>query len=307
MLKEFAKDLKKLREIKGISIAEISAETRINSKFLNLMESGVFDFQPDAYIRSFLKEYARAIDEDEKKLLSDYDKAKAGFYAPKKFAGTEDNKKSSEVSVKAIPIENFDEPGSGKPVYQSGLKADKPDYYKTKQAFNEPEISDKSTLRKVIIVIFFIALAAAIYFLIDYLNDSGDKKSGIKPKTFNEISSDYESKLNRRKDSLKALDSLKKLSADSLQLVIKALKDIRVIVYIDDDGVKYDEELAGKDSLVVKAAEQFKFSTSNISNTEIYLNGKYLKKPVTNRGSSLKDLIITKEGTKQSKSENSEQ
>ena len=50
MLKEFGQDLKKLRELKGISIAEISAESRINTKFLNLIENGNFDLQPENYI-----------------------------------------------------------------------------------------------------------------------------------------------------------------------------------------------------------------------------------------------------------------
>ena len=61
MLKEFGLDLKKLRELKGISIAEISAESRINTKFLQQLEAGNFDFQPETYIRSFIKAYARAL------------------------------------------------------------------------------------------------------------------------------------------------------------------------------------------------------------------------------------------------------
>ena len=64
MLKEFGKDLKSLREAQNITIAEISAQTRINIKFLNLMESGIFNFQPETYIRAFLKEYARSVFEN---------------------------------------------------------------------------------------------------------------------------------------------------------------------------------------------------------------------------------------------------
>src|SRR5690349_8877789 len=94
MLKEFGQDLKKLRELKGISIAEISAESRINTKFLANIENGIFDFQPEAYIRSFLKSYARALDENESQLLNEYDKAKAGFYARRKFA-TDESKQTN--------------------------------------------------------------------------------------------------------------------------------------------------------------------------------------------------------------------
>src|SRR5258706_16348774 len=104
MLKDFGSDLKKMREAKGISLAEISAETRINPKFLNLIESGVFNFQPETYVRAFLKEYARAIGENETRLLNDYDKAKSGFYAKRtefknEIKGTEIPEGSLEKSV----------------------------------------------------------------------------------------------------------------------------------------------------------------------------------------------------------------
>jgi cytoskeletal protein RodZ len=71
MLKDFGADLRHLREVKSISLAEISAQTRINTKFLTLMESGVFDFQPDTYMRAFLKEYARCVAVPENVILTD--------------------------------------------------------------------------------------------------------------------------------------------------------------------------------------------------------------------------------------------
>lgn len=83
MLKAFGNDLKLLRESKGITIAEIAAQTRINPKFLISLEAGIFDFQPETYIRAFIKAYARGIDINENYLLTEYDKAKAGFYQPK--------------------------------------------------------------------------------------------------------------------------------------------------------------------------------------------------------------------------------
>ena len=89
MLKAFGQDLKKLRESKDISLAEISAQTRINQKFLANIEEGNFDFQPETYIRSFLKAYARSLDENESTVLTDYDKAKSGFYARRKFSQPE--------------------------------------------------------------------------------------------------------------------------------------------------------------------------------------------------------------------------
>lgn len=308
MLKEFGQDLKKLRELKGISIAEISAESRINTKFLNLLESGIFDFQPETYVRSFIKAYARAINENENQLLNEYDKAKAGFYARRKFA--DENAKDISapdaklrISVLENPAKTNEEP-EGEPVYQKSLETDKPDYMKLKpEPFEEDtkEFSNRSITQKILLGLLIIAIGTGIYFLVIYLNSSADKKSDVKPKTFNEISSEYENKLNGNKiDSARIKDSLKTLAEkDSLSLTIKAIKDIKIKVYIDDANEVIDENLSAKDSLIFKAKEKFRFSANTSQNVDLYLNGKYLKKSGLTPGSSIKNLIITKEGIKQ--------
>jgi hypothetical protein len=51
-----------------------------------------------------------------------------------------------------------------------------------------------------------------------------------------------------------------------------------------------------KDTLVLMAKEQFRFSASSSSNVELYLNGKYLRKPATLTGTSIKNLVIKKDG-----------
>src|SRR2546423_12520930 len=99
MLKEYGQDLRKLRESKDITLAEISAQTRINQKFLANIEEGNFDFQPETYIRSFLKAYARALDESESIILNDYDKAKSGFYARRKFIQPEPEPQLGKISI----------------------------------------------------------------------------------------------------------------------------------------------------------------------------------------------------------------
>jgi cytoskeletal protein RodZ len=297
LLREFGNDLKQLREHKGISIAEISAETRINPKFLNLIESGVFDFQPETYIRSFLKGYARAIEEDEKRILNDYDKAKAGFYSRRKFAIDESKDTPVKLTVKATPAETAPKPEKSlEPVYVQSLKTEKPDYFKPMKQDPEPEFSNRSITQKILLIVLIIAIGVGIYFLIDYLNSNGDKKSNVKPKSFKEMSSEYENKISGKKDSTAILDSLKKLSADSLHLVIKAIKDIKVIVIVDDDAKKIEEDMDAKDSLVVTAGKQFRFSSSNGPNTDIYLNGRYLRKSVSSKGTSIKNMIINKDG-----------
>jgi cytoskeletal protein RodZ len=306
MLKEFGQDLKKLRELKGISIAEISAESRINTKFLQFLEIGKFDFQPETYIRSFIKAYARALNENENQILNEYDKAKAGFYARRKFA-TEESKDISlpdsklRISVLEPPAKNIEET-TDEPVYSKSLDDNKPDYMKAKPVESEssPGFSHRSLTQKILLGVLIIAIGIGIYFLIDYLNHNGEKKSDVKPKSFNEISSDYENKISNKIDSTRIKDSLKTLSSiDSLTLKVKAIKDIKIKLYVDDDSSPYDATIAAKDSLTFTAKDKFRFSANTGSNFELYLNGKYLKKANLTLGSSTKNLIITKEGIQQ--------
>lgn len=301
MLKEFGSDLKKLRELKGISIAEISAESRINIKFLQNIENGIFDFQPETYIRSFIKAYARALNENENQILNEYDKAKSGFYAKRKFA-SEDNKDLASpdsklrISVLDHPVKNDEEPEQ---VYSKSIEDDKPDYMKPRRDEDEPkaEFSNRSVTQKVLLVILILAIGAGIYFLVDYLNNSKEKKSDVKPKTFNEISSEYENKITNKVDSTRIKDSLNALVVDSLKLTVKAIKDIKIKVYIDDQAEPIDEQIAAKDSLILSAKEKFRFSANTSQNVDIYLNGRYLKKTNMSSGAtSIKNLIITKDG-----------
>jgi cytoskeletal protein RodZ len=300
MLKDFGLDLKKLREIKGISIAEISAESRINIKFLQNIENGIFDFQPETYIRSFIKAYARALNENENQILNEYDKAKAGFYARRKFApeDTKDIEPDAKLRISVLdpPPQKVE---SEQPVYSKSIEENKPDYMKHRKDTDDSdrEYSNRSVTQKVLLVILILVVAAGIYFLVDYLNNSKEKKSDVKPKTFNEMSSEYENKITNKIDSTRIKDSLKTLVTDSLRLTVKAVKDIKIKVYIDDKPEPIDEQIAAKDSIVVSALEKFRFSANTSQNVDIFLNGRYLKKTNMSSGAtSIKNLIITKDG-----------
>jgi cytoskeletal protein RodZ len=304
MLKEFGQDLKKLRELKGISIAEISAESRINPKFLSNIENGNFDFQPEAYIRSFIKAFARALDENENQMLNEYDKAKAGFYARRKFAVDETKDVTPPEPKISIVTEQPNIPSSSyqskteEPVYSKGLQNDKPDYFKAKEAEPEKKFSGRSITQKVMIGLIIVGVLTGIYFLVDYLNTSGQKKSDVKPKTFNEMSNEYENKINGKKDSAAGKDSTQLVAGDSLKLMIKALKDLTFKVYVDENKL-VEGDIIAKDSVMVTAKDQFRFSSTTNLNVELYLNGKYIRKPATLSGSSIKNLVIKKDGISQ--------
>lgn len=79
----FAKDLKTIREQKDISLKTIAQKTRLNQVVLEKLESGDFTFEPQAYIRAFIKQYAATLDLDTEEVLFDYDLAKSGKYKQK--------------------------------------------------------------------------------------------------------------------------------------------------------------------------------------------------------------------------------
>ena len=60
----FALALRELRNSKGITLDQISDSTKIKIKYLEKMENGDFSFKSDVYIKLFLKEYLKCIDND---------------------------------------------------------------------------------------------------------------------------------------------------------------------------------------------------------------------------------------------------
>lgn len=303
MLKEFGKDLKSLRESHNIAIAEISAQTRINPKFINLMESGVFNFQPETYIRAFLKEYARCVDVNENILLTDYEKAKSGFYVRKSGQKQEDK----PLTIKPVIEQTGSASGTvpevtEKPVSkQSAADRDwpPPEIRRRDTDDDAKEFSNKTLTQKILLGLLIVFIIAGIIYLIDYLTSSGkDNSSNVKPKSFSEISEDYENKIKGKtnKETVTAEDSLKNVKIDSLKLMVVAGKDVRIKVYVDEKRI-VEDIIPAKDTMVIAAKDQFRFSSSGNTSVDLFLNGKLLKKPSFLSGSTtIKNLVINKDG-----------
>ena len=70
-------DLAGLRQQKGLSLREIARETKIGVNYLDAIERGLFSKLPGGiYNISYIRQYARAIECDEARLL-DYYRASA--------------------------------------------------------------------------------------------------------------------------------------------------------------------------------------------------------------------------------------
>jgi len=70
---EFYKNLKKLREEKGISLEDINKRTKINITILRSLENGEFAEISETYLRLFIRAYAAEIGADPDKTIFDLD------------------------------------------------------------------------------------------------------------------------------------------------------------------------------------------------------------------------------------------
>lgn len=73
MLRELGQELRAAREQRGVSIADVQAETKIRSRYLEAIEQGRFDILPgDVYTKGFLKSYAEFLGLDGHAMVERY-------------------------------------------------------------------------------------------------------------------------------------------------------------------------------------------------------------------------------------------
>jgi cytoskeletal protein RodZ len=75
-LEEIGQELKKKRVERQISLMDISAETRVNLKFLEAIERGNFAILPQTYVRAMIREYAAHVGLDPVEMMGAYDLAR---------------------------------------------------------------------------------------------------------------------------------------------------------------------------------------------------------------------------------------
>lgn len=68
----FGASLRRERELRGVSLQEIAASTKISVRMLKAIEDDRFDLLPQGlFVRGFVREYARSLGLDEQKTLTD--------------------------------------------------------------------------------------------------------------------------------------------------------------------------------------------------------------------------------------------
>ena len=71
---EFGARLRRQRELRSMTVPDVSRVTKIPEKSVNLLENAAFDELPgDVFVRGFLKSYCRAVGLETEPTLRDYD------------------------------------------------------------------------------------------------------------------------------------------------------------------------------------------------------------------------------------------
>jgi cytoskeletal protein RodZ len=88
---EIQQDLMERRKAKGLSLLQIASATKIHLRYLEAIECGAFNKLPGGvYTESYIRQYARAVDDADGALLEHY----RNVFAPQKVqpaAGSEPN------------------------------------------------------------------------------------------------------------------------------------------------------------------------------------------------------------------------
>ncbi len=71
-MENIGSQLKERREKLSKSLTELHEQTRINVEHLEFLESDNFTFLPETYVKSYLKNYAKALELDEDEILNSY-------------------------------------------------------------------------------------------------------------------------------------------------------------------------------------------------------------------------------------------
>ncbi len=97
----FGDELRRLRDGAGVPLEDICSETKISRRILQALEDGHFEYLPErVFSRSFVRQIATAIGEDESHLLEDFDIAWERF----------------ETDSGRFRIDSVNEPAPGRPI-----------------------------------------------------------------------------------------------------------------------------------------------------------------------------------------------
>jgi cytoskeletal protein RodZ len=262
MYDKLSQELKDARSRSGISLQQLANKTRIDLRFIESMEDGNFDFLPDLYVKSFLKEYVRFVGLDEKLILKKYEAAKQGkeYVEPTPETITDKIKEIKEARIEREvtkhpkPIITYTNP----PVEESHQSA--------QELLNRRNILILGSAGGILIIFLFV------YFL--FIRKSPDIIVDEKP--VEELVQESKQRYVEDEPKKTVEDNANKATAnDSLHLSITASDTCWVKAMLD--SVKPDEfRLYPHTSRVISAASNFRIRIGNAFKVQLQLNNKPL-------------------------------
>lgn len=276
----FSEDLRKAREAKNISLAEISRLTRINVKYLEAIDQGSFDVLPQTYIRAFLREYAQAVGLSPVEVIQKYDVLVTGKYA----AGPTPPPASGGSGGAHIPT--LHEP--------------------PRDAENAPPSEEtlvkQRSMRTVVIVASIVLLCSLILAYVANYIWVDRNGSGVRETPFADVVREQETKKNppaadtlqaAKKDSTAGAAAAPQVS-DSLTLTIQPSE--RVLVNIQRDTLRFSSMMLDTSSPVsLRAKRRFVLTLGNAGGVSLALNGRDLGIP-GKRGDVVRNIVVTADG-----------
>lgn len=307
MLKNFAQDLKNYRESKNISLNDIYFQTKIHPSNFEKLENGDFNFQPQTYIRAFLRQYAKCLELDDSEVLRNYDLAKSGKYHPKSKSPEEPKVELKNTSF-IEPVEEKESQESKKVLVENKTEENQQNYVVPKSTFyDEP---DKNILPKILKfvggLIIVVLIIIGVYLLAKNMfidKQAGDKNEIVRQPNFDDVVKEQEKKMLGKRTQEEIQDSISKAqrTKDSLAAVkdsvmvlrVESKKKGRIIVIADSVNMKKREveSFDKNEYLEWKARKYFLVTSKDISAFDIKLNGKKVKF----EDKAAKDFKITKQ------------
>ena len=224
---------------------------------LQKLESGDFTFQPAAYIKAFLKQYASAINENPQEIINNFLAAKEGRY----------KRKSSGFNEKIELTSTADDKIPETPDQEKTLPRKLPERDRVEKIRSEEKMEEKSAgdyysgsffsgerLKKIILYLVGAGFLVGIFFMVKalFFTDDAEEQEIVRQRGFNEVLMENERKLLGKRTEEEIQDSIRKAqeemmkieNRDSISLEIIAKGKGKIFLAIDSVNFNNPTEYA---------------------------------------------------------------